>query len=99
MPGLLSKLRPILTVVPAPVLAWVNNWLGIFTGSALYPHDHSANPDKTAAALATVAVIAGYFGFARAKISTQLIWGLIFLFGAVLCVASAFAVRESLRYE
>lgn len=85
--------------MPGPALAWVNSILGIFTNSALYPHDHSGYPDQTAAALATVAVLAGYYGFSRGPIKTQLKFGILCGGLAGLCVVAIFIVRNNLRYE
>ena len=93
------KKHPIWSVLPGPALAWVNSILGIFTNSALYPHDHSGYPDQTAAALATVAVLGGYYGFARASIKTQLYSGIICGGAAGLFVVAIFIVRNILKYE
>jgi uncharacterized membrane protein len=93
------KKHPIWSAVPGPALAWVNSILGIFTNTALYPHDHSGYPDQTAAALATVAVLGGYYGFSRAPIKTQLYSGILCGGVAGLFVVAIFIVRNSLKYE
>ena len=91
--------HPIWSVLPGPALAWVNSILGIFTNSALYPRDHSGYPDQTAAALATVAVLGGYYGFARAAIKARQYSGIICGGVAGLFVVAIFIFRNILKYE
>jgi uncharacterized membrane protein len=93
------KKHPIWSVLPGPALAWVNSFLNILTNTALYPHDISGYPDQTAAALATVAMLGGYYGFSRAPIKTQLNYGILCGGVAGLFVVAIFVVRNNLRYE
>jgi hypothetical protein len=92
-------MKPILSFLPGPILAWVNAWLGIFTHTFLYPYDQSGHPDATAAALATVSVGVGYLAYSRATIKIQLISAIAFGLLALLCVGGIFYAKESLRFQ
>jgi hypothetical protein len=92
-------MKKILTIVPGPVIAWVNAWKGIFTDSGIFPIGDTSSPDVTAAALSTIFVVFLWYAFSKSSGRTQLITSVAAGSLAVLSVVVIFYCRHVLSYE
>jgi hypothetical protein len=91
--------KRILTIVPAPIIAWVNAWKGLFTDSAIFPSDRTGSPDVTAAALSTICVVFLWYALSKSSSRNQLIGALCACFISFSSVLFVFYCRSELKYE